>query len=170
MAPTLTDWIQAGASVLTFVTAIVAARIAWKAPELAASYAEKYRRETAEADELRTFQIYVFRALMKGRAEILAADTRAAINLVEAAFPHDKPVRVARRLFTRAFTSPSYDEKLIVTRYLDLVQAVAVAVGYGENIDRFDVESGYYPKAMGVLDEAALREAAAKIAQHSEGR
>jgi hypothetical protein len=104
--------------------------------------------------------------LMKGRAEMLHQDTRAAINLVEAAFPHDAGVREARRMFTRAVSAQHYDENLIVLKYLDLVQAVASAVGYGDAIDRFDIESGYYPKAMGLLDEAALSEAAAKIGKN----
>lgn len=168
MGPTITDWIQAGAAIAMMVAAIAAAVIAWKVPRLAAQYAEEYRRETASADELRQFQTWVFRALMKGRAEMLSSDTRAAINLVEAAFTKDPKVRGARRSFTKAANTLPYDEKLIVEAYLALVEAVSCAAGYGDHIDRFDIESGYYPRAMGLLDEAALAEAAAKIAAHRQ--
>jgi hypothetical protein len=82
MEPTTTDWIQAGASVLTMMAAIVAALIAAKAPRLAAKYAEDYRRENAKADEAARLKSLVFQALMKGRQEIMNADSRAAINLV----------------------------------------------------------------------------------------
>ncbi len=86
LTPSVTDWLQAGAAIMTMFAAFVAAFVAAKAPKLAAEYAESYRRKSAESDEMRAFQIYVFRALMKGRSEIIAQDTRAALNLVEAAF------------------------------------------------------------------------------------
>ena len=166
MTPTVTDWVQAGAAILTMLAAFVAAYVAARAPKLAAEYAETYRRKTAEADEARAFQLMVFRALMKGRAEIMAQDTRAAINLVEAAFPKCPGVRSARRMFTKSATAQPFSSESMVVSYLDLVLKVACAVGYEADIDRFDVESGYYPTALGLLDEAALAEAMRRIADH----
>jgi hypothetical protein len=168
--PTVTDWVQAIASVLTFGCAIAAVVIANRAPKLAASYAEQYRRETAQLDEARNFQIQVFRALMKGRAEIVAVDTRAAINLAEAAFPTDHQVRAARRLFTKAASANPFVPGDLANAYMSLLEAVTNAVGLGEKIDRFDLESGYYPEALGRLDEAALAEALAKISAHNQGQ
>lgn len=167
MEPTLTDWIQAGASILTLGAALLAVFIAWRAPEMAASYAEKYRRKTAELDEQRAFQILVFRALMKGRSEILQPDTRAAINLVEVAFPKAQKVRAARRMFTKAATAQPFDSQILVQSYLGLVSSVTEAVGLGDDIDQFDIESGYYPQVLSMMDEAAIAEATAKIAQHA---
>lgn len=169
MSPTFTDWLQAGAAILTMIAAFVAAFVAARAPKMAAEYAERYRRKTAEADETRSFQVQVFRALMKGRAEIMAQDTRAALNLVEAAFPKHHGVRSARRMFTKAANAQPFVSEVMARAYLDLVQQVSNAVGYEADIDRFDVESGYYPRALGLLDEAAIAEAMRKIAEHGDG-
>lgn len=167
MEPTLTDWIQAIASVLTLGAALLAVLIAWRAPEMAASYAEKYRRQTAEADEQRSLQLLVFRALMKGRSEILNQDTRAAINLVEAAFPKVPKVRAARRMFTKTAAADPFDAQAMIQAYIRLVEAVAEAVGLGDDVDQFDLESGYYPRVLGMMDEAAIADATAKLAQHA---
>ncbi|MGE8136015.1 hypothetical protein ACQKO5_20635 [Novosphingobium subterraneum] len=45
---------------------------------------------------------------------------------------------------------------------------MAIAVGLGDKIDRFDIESDYYPKASGKLDEAAIADAERKIAVKAE--
>lgn len=167
MEPSLPEWLQAAAAILTMIAAFAAALIAWKVPELAARYAEKYRRETLAADEMRAFQTQVFRALMKGRAEMAAQDTRAAINLCEAAFPRDARVRSARRMFTKAASAKPFDGMAMAAAYFEIVEAVTAAIGLGEEIDKFDIESGYYPQALALLDEAALAEAAAKLADHA---
>jgi hypothetical protein len=163
--PTVTDWIQAGASIFTMIAAVCAAVIAAKAPKLAARYAEQYRRDNAAADELQRMRTMLFHALMKGRNELLNADTRAAINLVEVAFPHDAGVRNARRMFTRAATAQPFDPDQLIARHLDLIAEVARALGLQDAIDRFDIESGYYPQALGRMDAAALADAESKLAQ-----
>jgi hypothetical protein len=144
--------------------AFIAVWIATKAPRLAAKYAEEYRRETAAADEQRALQVHVARLLMKGRSEILSLDSRTALNLVEVAFPTDKAVRNARRLFTKAAQANPFSADNLVASYLSLIEVVAHAVGM-EDIDRFDIESGYYPEALSRLDEAAIIEAERKIAE-----
>ena len=169
MIPMATDWIQAGASTLTLGAAIVAAVIAARAPKQAAQYAERYRRETARLDEQAAFQTYIFRALMKGRSEIANVDSRAAINLVEAAFPNDAAVRTAKRLFTRAADAQPFDAERLARCYLDLIAAVANAVDLGDVIDRADIEAGYYPVGLGKLDAAALLEAEKKLAEIGHG-
>lgn len=163
------EWVQAVAAVLTLLAAVAALVIAQKAPRLAARYAEDYRKETAAADELRSLQTNVFRALMKGRKEILAQDTRAAINLVEVAFADVPKVRNARRMFTKAANASPFDAVVFLQAFTDLVQEVSVAVGLGDKIDRFDIESGYYPEVLSKIDAAALAEAEQKLAQNASG-
>lgn len=159
------EWVQAVSAVLTLLAALAALVIAAKAPRLAAKYAEEYRRQTANADEIKSLQTYVFRALMKGRQEIMAPDTRAAINLVEVAFPNSPQVRNARRMFTKAANAKPFDAVSFVNAFGNLVQEVTNAIGLAEYIDRFDIESGYYPEVLGKLDEAAIVEAEAKISR-----
>lgn len=162
------DWVQAIAAILTLLAALAALVIAAKAPRLAAKYAEDYRRQTAASDELKALQTYVFRALMKGRQEILAQETRGAINLVEAAFPDHPKVRNARRMFTKAANAQPFDATSFVLAFSDMVQEVANAVGLGDKIDRFDIESGYYPAVLGKIDEAAIADAELKIAERAK--
>ena len=166
MEPSLTDWIQAGAAALTLLAAIVAAIIALKAPRMAAKYAEEYRRENVKIDDQSKLQTDVFRALMKGRSEILAPDSRAAINLVEVAFPDNADVRNARRMFTVAARARPFDANQMVKSYFDLIESVSKAIG--ASVDRFDIESGYYPEALGKIDEAAVADAEMKLALNAK--
>lgn len=71
-------------------------------------------------------------------------------------------------MFTKASGADPFDSNALVQSYLALVEAVTDAVGLGDQIDRFDIESGYYPRALGMIDEAALAEAAARIASHAQ--
>jgi hypothetical protein len=158
------EWIQAIAAVATLFAAIAAAVIAFQTPKLAAQYAEEYRRKNAAIDEQRAFQQMIFRALMKGRNELASLDTRAAINLVEVAFPNDTKVRNARRMFTKAASAQPFQAERLIECFNSLIQAVAEAVGLGEAINRFDIESGYYPEVLGKLDAAALHDAEMKLA------
>lgn len=158
------EWVQAGAAIATLCAAVAAAVIAARTPRLAAQYAEEYRRTNAIIDEQRAFQLNIFRALMKGRSEIVAIDTRAAINLVEIAFPHNARVRDARRMFTKAANRQPFDSLYLFGCFNDLIEAVAEAVGLSEAINRFDIESGYYPEGLGKLDAAALHDAEVKLA------
>lgn len=164
MEQTATDWVQALSSLLTFFAALAAAIIAAKAPKIAARYAEEFRRESARIDDQKNLQSFVFRTLMKGRREILAPDSRSAINLVEVAFPNDSKVRDARRMFSKYASATPFNADDLIKSYYDLIEAVAEAVDLKDQIKRFDIENGYYPDAIGKLDEAAIMEAEHKLA------
>lgn len=166
MEPMTTDWIQAGAALLTMIAAIAALVIAAKAPRLAAAFAEKYRRESAAEEERQKMRMLVFFSLMKHRVEVLAPDARAAINLVDVAFSDVEDVRDARRLFIQATVAQPYSATAIIERYHAIIEAVARALGY-DSIKGFDVRTGYYPEGVGKLDEAALVEAEEKIARRA---
>jgi hypothetical protein len=169
MEPSITDWVQAGAALLTMIAAIAALTIAAKAPRLAAKFAEQYRRQNAAEEERQRFRLNVFMALMKHRSEILAADARAAINLVDVAFADDLQVRNARRLFIEATTAEPYNATTIVERFHALIEAVTRAMDMG-SLTGFDVRSGYTPSYIVKLDEAAIVEAEEKIARREAGR
>jgi hypothetical protein len=71
-------------------------------------------------------------------------------------------------MFTKAATAEPFDAEQLIARYLDLIASVAGALGLGDSIDRFDIESGYYPTALGKIDEAAIADAEKKLAERAQ--
>lgn len=162
--PNITDWLTAGAALCTLLTAVVAVYLAALAPKKAAEWAETYRRQSEQASERERLRMHVFVLLMKCRSQILHQDALTAVNLVDVAFSDVPSVRAAYRSFHEATgEDPSSPEK-IIERYHVLIDKVSQAVGMSEQISVSDIRSGYYPVALGRLDEAALAEAEAKIA------
>lgn len=162
--PLVTDWLAAGASVVTFFTAAAALYVAAKAPKKAAEWAETYRRQSEQAAERERLRTQVFVSLMKCRSQLLHPDALAALNLVDVAFSDVPSVREAYRSFHEAtLEDPSIPEK-IIERYHVLIDKVSQAVGMSDQITVSDIRSGYYPAAVGKLDEAALADAEVKIA------
>jgi hypothetical protein len=159
------EWVSAVAALLTMGAAFAALWVAWRAPKIAAEFAEALRRQNQAADELQRFQMHVFTTLMRCRAEIVNVEARAAINLVDVAFPDNQEVRSARRLFFEAANSEPYNPERIIERYHALIEAVARATQLSPHITGFDVRAGYYPVAVSRMDEAALAEAEEKIAR-----
>ncbi|WP_334655698.1 DUF6680 family protein [Sphingomonas panaciterrae] len=149
------------------VAAIAALVIAWRAPKMAAEFAERLRAQNQATEELQRFQMNVFATLMRCRAEILNPEARAAINSVDVAFAAHAEVRDARRLFFEAVSQQPVNSERIIERYHGLIETVARALGLGSIITGFDVRAGYYPTAIGRLDEAALAEAEEKIARRN---
>lgn len=165
-----TDWIQAIAALLTMCAALAALVIAARAPRAAAQFAEEYRRKNAAEDERQKLRMSLAAALMACRAELLNADARRAINLVDYAFADVPNVLEARRLFLAATSLTPPNPSLIVERYHGLIEAVARAMGTPFSITSQDIRSGYYPDAMSRIDEATLAEAEEKIARRAAMR
>lgn len=161
------DWLQAVSSILTMFAAFIAAVVAWRAPTAAAKFAEKLRQQSADDEDMRRFRMTVFSALMKCRREILNVDARAAINLADVAFADVAEVRVAQKLFFEATQALPPSPERIIERYYNLIEAVARAMDFGPAITGFDVRAGYYPEALGKLDDAAFAEAEEKLARRA---
>lgn len=161
------EWVSAAAALLTFGAAAAALVVAWRAPKMAAEFAETLRRQNQATDELQRFQMNVFVTLMRCRAEILNPEARAAINVVDVAFPRNEGVRNARRLFLEAAAVPDGPPERTVERYHALIEAVARATDLSSQISGFDVRAGYYPEGVSKLDQAALADAEEKIARRA---
>lgn len=135
---------------------------------MAAQFAEDLRASNEVATERAKMRLLIFTALMKCRSQILHPDAIAALNMIEVAFPDSHAVRAARKSFIAAtLEEPSLPVK-IIERYHVLIDKVAAEVGFGGTVGPSDIQSGYYPSALGRLDEAALAEAEEKIARRSE--
>lgn len=163
MVPTITDYVQAGAAVLTMVAAMAAAVIAWRAPKMAAEYAERYRRENAKIDERDRLRMHTLQALLRGRKQLLHQDSVAALNFVDLAFADDLEVRNAHRAFVRLTYGGTPEQ--IVAAYHELILSAARSVGLGAELQSDDIHNGYYPEIFGKLDAALLAEAEMKLAR-----
>jgi hypothetical protein len=137
MDPTLTDWIQAIATVVTGFVAVAALLIARKAPEAAGRFADQYRAQSAKSEERERLKLWTFTMLLKGRRQMLHQDTIAALNLVDFILHDDSAVRSAYRLFVDETTTG--DAENIINRYpprplveVDVGNALAVSIAYPE--------------------------------------
>ena len=166
--PNLADWIQACAAVFTMLAAFTALWIASKAPRAAAGWAEKYRKQSEQATEAERLRMNVFVALMKCRSQILHVDAIAALNVLDVAF-HDHPqVRNSYRFFIEATNETPSQPVKIVERYHAVIEKVAQAVGLADAFSPSDMQAGYYPMALGKLNEAALAKAEEQLAKKSK--
>lgn len=162
--PLITDWLTATAAVFTFFTASAALFVAAKAPKKAAEWADTYRRQSEQAAEREKLRTQVFVYLMKCRSQLLHADAIAALNLVDVAFSDVPAVREAYKSFIEATLEDPSNPAKIIERYHVLIDKVSQAVGMSDQISVSDIRSGYYPLALGKLDEAAIADAETKIA------
>lgn len=161
--PTLTDWIIAAASLLTMSAAFAALVVAWRAPKMAAQFAESLRTQNEAANERTKLRLNVFIMLMRNRSQMLNQDAIGALNLIEVAFSESQAVREARRAFYAAALENPSNPTRIVERYYALIEKVGNEVGFGDSVGPSDIQSGYYPTAIGRLDEAAYADAEEKI-------
>lgn len=159
------EWVQAGAAIATLGAAIVATVIAANTPKRAAAFAEQYRREGKAADDRAQLRIGVFAALMRCRNQIVHVDAVTALNLVDVAFIDAPQVREAWKHFLVATTAEPFVAVSVVERYHGIIHAIAREMELSDRISLTDIQSAYYSRAFGTLDEAALAEAEEKISR-----
>ena len=165
--PNITDWLGAAASTLTFLAAFAALLIARGVPKAAARWAELYRRQSETETERERLRMQVFTALIRCRSQLLHADAIAALNLIDLAFSDEKSVREAYQSFIQSTEKMPYNFEQIVERYHTIIDKISGALGMSDTITIFDIQKGYYPTALGKLDEAALADAEEKIARRA---
>lgn len=161
----MTDWIIAGASVVTACAAVAAYLVAKRAPKAAAKFADEFRADSVVREERQRLRTNVLMSLLRGRRQWFHADTIAALNLVDFAFDDVPEVRSKYRLFIEQ--SQSGDAEKLVQAYQDLTVEVARALGFGETMTEADMRLGYYPEMLTKLDAGALADAEEKLARRS---
>jgi hypothetical protein len=161
------DWIQAVAAVLTFGAAGLAVWATFRAPKLAAEFAERLRADAQVDDEKRRMKLFVFTTLMQYRAAILNPNCVAALNLIDVAFIDDTKTREAWKDFCHATDPKNNLTQSITERYIQILDKMAQGLGLSSQISIFDVRACYYPEGMGKMDHAALLEAEDKIQRFS---
>jgi hypothetical protein len=159
-------WAQFGAGLMTFGAAAWAVRAAYRAPKLAAEFAEQIRQDALREDEDRRLKMLIFANLMQYRAQIVSPVSVASLNLIDVAFRDDREVREAWRHFldaTEATDASGAANAKIVERYLALIEKIARCLGLSGDISVQDVQRFYYPRGLGRFDEAAWLEAEDKL-------
>jgi hypothetical protein len=157
------EQIQAIAAVATFLAACCAVWATFRAPKLAAEFAERLRAQSQTADEQRRYKLWIFTTLMQNRARIGSAEAVSALNAIDVIFSESTEVREAWRHFKAATAEqPSSSEK-IIERYLSIVHAMARDMSLSGKITVSDIDSPYYPTLLGQMEEAAYWEAQDKL-------
>ena len=157
------EQIQAVAAVATFLAAATAVWATFRAPKLAARFAEQLRADGQVAGERRQLQQYVFLTLMRYRSAIMNPECVAALNAIDVVFCDAAEVRNAWRDFCNIANTSEPAGAIIVERYVVILDKMAAAMGLSQTITVFDVRNSWYPKGLGDLDYAALLEAQDKI-------
>jgi hypothetical protein len=109
----------------------------------------------------RDTKLWVFNTLMSYRALIVSPNFVQALNLVDAVFYQNAEVRKRRKEFMDVVTAATGRELTPpeIERCKDLVAEMLAKMGseLGYDFDHTQIkDTGYYPQAMGRLDNAAL--------------
>lgn len=134
---------------------------------MAATFAEQLRRDSEAENERSRLRMAVFISLMKCRNQIMHRDAIDALNVVDVVFSDSFAIREARRSFAAATLEEPSQPVKIVERYHALIEKVANEVGFSSVVSPADIQSGYYPRGLGQLDEAAFADAEEKIARRA---
>ena len=155
--------IQAAAAIATFFASILAVWAAFRAPRLAAEFAENLRAISSVQDENRRLKLFIFSTLMQHRGSILAEDSLSAINLIDVVFVTSHQVREARRDFMVAANSEPFVANSMVERFFNIIHAITRDLGLNDQITISDIRSVYYPRDKGERAELEVLERQQKL-------
>lgn len=156
--------IQAVAAVATFFAAALAVWATLRAPRLAAEFAERLRFDAQRDSERRNQKLFIFANLMQYRAQILNPNAVGSLNLIDVVFVDCPEVRLAWRHFHEATMSGAdFSSERVRERYLAIIEKIARNLGLSEAITISDIQSSYYPRGLGEVDEAAFLEVQDKL-------
>ena len=158
------EQIQAAAAIATFLAAALAVWAAFRAPKLAAEFAERLRIDNQREQESRQAKFMIFANLMQFRAQILNPVAVGSLNLIDVVFADSPEVRGAWRHFHQATEETnSYSYEKIRERYLSVVEKIARDIGLSDKITIADIQNSYYPRGLGEVDEATYYELQDKL-------
>lgn len=157
------DQIQAVAAVATFLAALAAVWATFRAPKLAAEFAENLRAASQKQEEERRLKLWIFTTLMQYRRSIISHDAVSALNLIDVVYRDSKEVRDAWRSFLKATDEKPTSSEKIVERYHMILEKMAGALGLSDSIAISDIHASYYPEGLGQQGEAEYLELQEKL-------
>ena len=140
--------VQAVAAVATFLAACVAVWASFRAPRLAAQFAEQLRATSTIADEVRRQKYLIFATLLENRSHIAAANCVAALNLIDLIFIDDREVRSALAHFRVAADDQNSTDDRRVECFFSIIEKISRHLGLSEKITIADIRTRYYPTAL----------------------
>lgn len=140
--------VQAVAAVATFLAACVAVWASFRAPKLAAQFAEQLRSSSTVADEVRRQKYLIFATLLENRSHIAAANCVSALNLIDLIFIDDREVRSALAHFRVATDDPNATDDRRVECFFSIIEKISRHLGLSDKITIADIRTRYYPTAL----------------------
>lgn len=158
--------VQAIAAVATFFAACLAVWASFRAPKLAAKFAEELRTASARADEQRRQKMLIFATLLQNRAHIAHPDCVSALNFIDIVFIDDREVRDALVHFRAATDANPASVERTIERYLSIIEKMARNLGLSDRVTISDIQNYYYPIGLGELHEAERLEVRERLERH----
>jgi hypothetical protein len=137
---------------LTLITAIfsaiataLAAFATWRAPTMAARFAESLRRDAERHNERQRQKLSVFTTLMQERALIHSENGVKALNLIDVVFNESRDVREAWSELYLAFEMKPLLQHVVDERLRKLLGAIAKDIGLADELRTDDLGRVYFP-------------------------
>lgn len=159
------EWVQAIASVLTLGAAALAVWATFRAPKLAAEFAEKLRENAQALEEQKRLKLFVLTTLMQFRGQIANPNSVAALNLIDLVFSASPEVRNAWRHFNDATKAQPYSNEATMERYRQIINCIARDVGLSGDLTVQDIGTSYFPQGLAEIDEAIHLETREKLSR-----
>ena len=141
--------IQAVAAIATLLAACAAVWATFRAPRLAAEFAENLRASATKVEEARRIKLAIFSNLLQYRAQIASEPCVATLNLIDFAYSDSVEVRNAWKDFLADTTADPFISMSVIERYLSIIHSMARHLGLSEQITIADIRAQYYPKGIG---------------------
>ncbi|WP_374452952.1 DUF6680 family protein [Phenylobacterium sp.] len=151
-------WVQAVAGIFTFGAAAWAVIAAYRAPKLAAAFADELRRSSTADDAIRNEKQWILSTLMRYRGQMLHHDVVSALNMVEITFVDSMDVRDAYRQWWNTIEGGDHPPALRRERFYGIITAIVADMGLGRKLRASDIERAYYPNFVGRRIEVELAE------------
>jgi hypothetical protein len=157
------EQVQAVAAIATFFAALVAVWATFRAPKVAAQFAEDLRRNGAVIEEQRRLKLLIFTNLLQYRAQISHENSVASLNLIDVVFIDSDEVRQAWKDFKMAAHTEPFNGVAVIERYHGIINCIARDLKLSGKISIGDIRDSYYPRGLGELAELAQLETQTKL-------
>jgi hypothetical protein len=157
------EQVQAIAAMATFFAAALAVWAAFRAPKLAAKFAENLRSSNLKIEEERRQKVVLFGTLLEHRGSLGSFQSVSAVNLTDLIYASCPDVRNARKDFMEAAKADPFEFIALYERYLALIGAMARELGLDDRLTIADIRSAWLPKNLGEQAELEFLERQSKL-------
>jgi hypothetical protein len=138
-------WAQAAAGMLTFGAAAWAVLAAFRAPKLAARFAEELRQDNATREGNQRAKLWILEQLLRCRGQPQRQEYVDALNLIDFVFINDEDVREAYHQLWSALDG-AVPATLRAERNRKLIAEIVRHLGLNTSLRAQDIERSYVPR------------------------